>query len=181
MSSQLGKPIVETERLYIRELVESDAEFINQLLNAPSFIKYIGDRGVRTADAAADFIRDRYRQSYAIHGYGLYAVDLKSSGVPIGMCGFVRREMLDGPDLGFAFLPEHEGKGYGTESSIAMLEHGRGVLNFQRVFAITTLENFASIRLLEKLGFTLDRVIDTPEGEKLNLFSVNLRIGSPTS
>ena len=174
MSSDAGRPIVETERLRIRELVESDADFINQLLNTPSFIKYIGDRGVRTADAARDFIRDRYRKSYEDHGYGLYAVDLKDRAIPIGMCGFVRREMLDGPDLGFAFLPEFEGQGFGTESSKAMLEYGRYELNFDRVFAITSLDNDASIRLLEKLGFGLEGVIDPPDGEPLNLFAIEL-------
>lgn len=175
MSKAVAKPIVETDRLLIRELVESDAEFINQLLNTPSFIKYIGDRGVRTADAARDFIRDRYRRSYDNHGYGLYAVDLRHNLQPIGMCGFVRREMLDGPDLGFAFLPEFEGHGYGSESSRAMMSYGRDVLNFDTVFAITTLENLASIRLLEKLGFSFERVVETPEGERLNLFSIDLR------
>jgi len=169
------KQIVETDRLTIRELVEADAGFMNELLNTPSFIKYIGDRGIRTADEARLFIRDRYRKSYEDNGYGLYAVDLKSTGVPIGICGWVRREMLEGPDLGFAFLPEFEGQGYGTESAAAMLTYGRDALNFNSVFGITSLDNAASIKLLEKLGFSLEGIITPPEGEDLNLFSIDLR------
>jgi ribosomal-protein-alanine N-acetyltransferase len=166
--------IAETERLVIREIDESDAAFMNALLNSPGFLKYIGDRGVHSDDDARRFISERYRKSYADNGYGLYAVLLKDNLVPVGMCGFVRRDTLPGPDLGFAFLPEHEGKGYGHESSIAVLRYGREELGFERVLAITTLDNRASMRLLEKLGFTLDKVMETPDGECLNVFSTEL-------
>ena len=163
--------IAETERLVIREIDESDAAFMNVLLNSPGFLKYIGDRSVRSDGDARRFITERYRKSYADNGYGLYAVLLKDDSTPIGMCGFVRRDTLPGPDLGFAFLPEHEGKGYGLESSIAVLRYGREELSFERVLAITTLDNRASIRLLEKLGFTLEKTMDGPDGERLNVFS----------
>ena len=166
--------IAETERLVIREIEESDAAFMNALLNSPGFLKYIGDRGVRSDEDARRFISERYRKSYADNGYGLYAVLLKDNLVPVGMCGFVRRDTLPGPDLGFAFLPEHEGKGYGQESSVAVLRYGREELSFERVLAITTLNNRASIRLLEKLGFTLEKKMDGPDGERLNVFSTEL-------
>ena len=166
--------IAETERLVIREIDENDAAFINELLNSPGFLRYIGDRGVRTDDDARAFIRDRYRTSYEDNGYGLYGVLLKNDGSPVGMCGFVRRDTLPGPDLGFAFLPEHEGKGYGQESSIAVLKFGRDELAFTDLYAITTLDNAASIKLLEKLGFTFDKTIETPDGETLRLFSIDL-------
>jgi ribosomal-protein-alanine N-acetyltransferase len=166
--------IAETGRLVIREIEEGDAAFMNALLNSPGFLEYIGDRGVRNDDDARTFIRERYQKSYADNGYGLYAVLLKDDLVPVGMCGFVRRDTLPGPDLGFAFLPEFEGKGFGTESSIAMLSYGREKLGFDRVLAITTLDNRPSIRLLEKLGFALDEVIADGNGERLNLFSLDL-------
>ncbi len=134
--------------------------------------KYIGDRQVRTSEQAAEFIESRYRQSYVDHGFKLYAVELKD-GTPIGMCGFVRRETLQGPDLGFAFLPEFERNGYGRESATAMLEYARSELGFDTVFAITSLDNDASGRLLAKLGFKFDRLIDSPDGEKLKLFEYN--------
>jgi RimJ/RimL family protein N-acetyltransferase len=166
--------ILETDRLLIRELsADDDADFINRLLNSEKFIQYIGDRNVRSSEDAHDFIRDRYRKSYEEHGYGLYCVELKD-GTQVGMCGFVRRDTLPAPDIGFAFLPEFEGRGYGFESAAAMMAHGRDQLGFSEVLAITTLDNEASGKLLEKIGFSFDKTIDTPEGETLKLFRVKM-------
>jgi RimJ/RimL family protein N-acetyltransferase len=158
----------------LRELEpERDAAFILELLNTPKFIQYIGDRQVRTEWDAAEFIRNRYAASYRDNGYGLYAVDLRFDGTSVGMCGFVRRDTLPGPDIGFSFLPEHERRGYGYESASAILDHGRRTLGFSDVYAITTLDNEASGRLLEKLGFSYDRNIET-ENEILRLFTLVL-------
>ncbi len=164
--------IIETDRLILREIDSVfDAEFILELLNTPLFLKYIGDRGVRNGNDAREFIESRYRKSYREHGYGLYAVVLKDNGPAIGMCGFVRRDTLPGPDIGFAFLPDHEKKGYGFESAKAMMEYGFEVLGFDEVFAITTPDNESSGRLLEKIGFSFAKNIDAPDGETLKLFS----------
>jgi RimJ/RimL family protein N-acetyltransferase len=167
--------ILETERLIVREMDSAtDAEFILDLVNQPSFIKYIGDRGVRDIEAAREFIESRYRQSYRDHGYGMYSVVLKDGETPIGACGFVRRDTLPGPDIGFAFLPQYERKGYGYESAAAMMDYGRGELGFTRVLAITSQDNDASGSLLEKLGFSFDRLIEMPlGGEVLKLFSID--------
>ncbi len=158
---------------------DRDAAFTLKLLNTPKFIKYIGDRGVRSVAEAEVFIDTRYRKSYQDYGFGLYAVELKSSdkldlhtrsvNVPIGICGFVRRETLPSPDLGFAFLPEFEGRGYALEAATAMIGYGRERLGFDRVLAITTLDNHASGRLLIKLGFVLDGPAEIA-GETLNLY-----------
>ena len=151
----------------------TDAAFILDLINQPSFIKYIGDRGVRSVEAASEFIESRYRQSYRDHGYGMYTVALKEDDTPIGACGFVRRDTLPGPDIGCAFLPQYERRGYGFESAAAMMDYGRDELGFTRVLAITSQDNDASGRLLEKLGFTFDRLIEMPlDGEVLKLFSI---------
>jgi ribosomal-protein-alanine N-acetyltransferase len=163
--------ILETERLVIREMIDDDAAFVFALLSSPGFLKYIGDRGLRSVDDARTFIETRYRQSYRDNGYGLYTVELRSDATPIGICGFVRRDTLPGPDIGFAFLPEYERMGYGFESALAMMDHGRQHLRFAEVLAITTRDNTASIRLLEKLGFTLRDTTQGPEGELLNLYS----------
>lgn len=162
------KIITQTDRLTLRELTVDDAEFINEILNTPKFLQYIGDRQVRIAEQAADFIENRYRQSYIDHGFGLYAVELKD-GTPIGMCGYVRRESLDGPDIGFAFLPEFERLGYGNESASAMLRYGRETLGFSTIRAITSMDNHASGALLNKLGFTFAQIIET-NGEQLKLY-----------
>ena len=169
--------ILRTPRLILREITVHDAAFTLDLLNQPSFIKNIGDRGVRDLEQAARFIEERFRKSYTDHGYGLYVAELKAAidGVthrtPIGICGFVRRAELPGPDIGFAFLPQYERKGYGSESAKAMLQYGREQFGFERVLAITSLENDASGNLLLKLGFQFDGLTDSPAGEKLKLFS----------
>lgn len=164
--------ILETERLILREIIESDAEFIFDLVNQPSFIKYIGNRGINSIEKAREVIETRYRASYAEFGYGLYAVELKETAEPIGFCGFVRREGLPAADIGFAFLPQFEKKGFAFESASAVMKYGREKLNLQKVLAITTRDNQSSIRLLEKLGFQFERLIKLPNDEtQLNLFS----------
>ena len=163
--------ILETERLIVREIVENDDEFILDLLNQPTFIKYIGNRGVDTLEKAREAIESKYRQSYRENGFGLYIVELKELQTPIGFCGFVKRDGLPDADIGFAFLPQFERKGYAFESAEAVMRYGREKLNLDRVLAITTQNNHSSIRLLEKLGFTFDRLIKMPhETEELNLF-----------
>lgn len=167
-----GRLITETERLIIREMTTDDAAFVLELINTPKFHRYIADRGVRTVKAAKAYIEERFLANYLRHGYSMYAVCLKD-GTPIGNCGFVRRDTLPGPDIGFAFLPEYEGQGYGFESSQELLRYGREELGFTEVFAITSLDNDASVGLLEKLGFRFQDIIDN-DGEKLNLFHMPL-------
>ena len=172
--------ILETDRLRIREVEEDiDVEFMLELLNSPKFIRFIGDRNVRTLEESRDFIRTRYRKSYEDHGYGLYTVELHagdgSRGSQVGICGFVRRDSLPAPDLGFAFLPEHEGKGYGFESASALMGYGRDVLKFGELLAIASMDNEVSEKLLLKLGFVLDGIKEMPGGEKLKLFRAELR------
>lgn len=168
--------ILETERTILREVrTERDAEFILELLNQPSFIKFIGDREVRTVEQARDYVESRFAESYKRFGFGMYAVEIKATNEAIGICGFVRRDSLPDADIGFAFLAAFEGKGFGFETADAMMRYGRDVLNFERVLAITSKGNAASVKLLEKLGFKFKRLIQMqPDAEELNLFSANL-------
>jgi RimJ/RimL family protein N-acetyltransferase len=164
--------ILETERLILREVIESDDAFMLDLLNQPSFIKYIGDRNVRNLEQSRDFIENRYRASYRNNGFGLYAVELKENKTPIGICGFVRRDTLPDADIGFAFLPQYERKGYAFESASAVMEYGRKVLGLKRVLAITSVDNESSGRLLGKLGFKFDGLVTLPgDTEEIKLFS----------
>lgn len=167
--------ILETERLMIRELDSAlDAEFIFELLNTPKFIKYIGDRGVRSVEQAREFIENRYRASYREHGYGLYTVVRKDDATAVGICGFVKRNYFEHADIGFAFLPNFERLGFGFESADAMLRYGRESLGFQRIFAITSQDNDVSGKLLTKLGFSFSKIFKTPEGEQLKLYEIAL-------
>jgi [ribosomal protein S5]-alanine N-acetyltransferase len=152
----------ETERLRLDYLVLDDAGFILELLNEPAFIQYIADKGVRDIAGAEAYLSNGPIAMYAKHGHGMYKVSLKQSGEAVGMCGLVRRDGLDYPDLGYAFLSRHGGKGYASEAGAAVLERARSQLNMQRIVAITDLDNAVSIRVLEKLGFRLDGQVTIP-------------------
>lgn len=167
--------VLETERLILREIVATDYAFILDLLNQSSFIKYIGDRNVRTAAQSLEFIENRFRASYKKFGYGLWAIELKEAGAAIGICGFVKRDFLPDADLGFALLPQFERRGYTFEAANQSMLYGREQLNLTRVLAITSKINEPSGKLLEKLGFTFERFIEMPNtGEAIKLFSINL-------
>jgi len=164
--------ILETERTILREVTKDDGEFILDLLNQPSFIRYIGDRNVRTLEQARDYIESRFMESYKKFGFGMWAVDLKEMHAPVGICGFVKRESLPDADIGFAFLPQYEKKGYAYESAVAVMEYGKSVLGLKTILAITSLDNESSGKLLEKINFKFERLIKLPpENEELKLFS----------
>ena len=164
-------PIFETKRLVLSQLTLRDAPFILELVNDPSWIRFIGDKNVRTLKAAKEYIKNGPQKSYAQLGFGLYAVKLKRSGKAISMCGLLRRDTLDDADIGFALLPKYTGKGYAFESAEAVLKHAHAVLSTKRILAITSIGNSSSVKLLERLGFhLLKRVRLTPGSEELNLF-----------
>lgn len=161
--------VLSTERLELREFTAGDAEFVLRLVNEPAFLRYIGDRGVRTPDDARRYIVDGPAAGYARDGHGLMRVARKSDGAGIGMCGVLKRDSLPDPDLGFSFLPEYWSQGYALEAAHAVMGHAREALGLGRILAITTKDNEPSIRLLGKLGFRFDRLI--PLGaEELRLF-----------
>jgi RimJ/RimL family protein N-acetyltransferase len=151
--------VLETVRLALTRLADRDAEFIRGLLNEPSFLRYIGDRGVRTTDDARRYIRDGPVASYARYGYGLLRVGLKADDIPIGICGVLKRDTLPEPDLGFSLLPAYWSKGYAHEAADAVMRQARGVLGVGRILAITSVDNESSIRLLGKLGFRFERML----------------------
>ena len=167
--------MIETDRLDLHELSADsadDAAFILRLLNEPSFIRNIGDRGVRNLGDAAAYLRKGPVASYRDHGFGLYRMDAKASGEPIGMCGLLKRDTLDDADLGYALLPEFCGHGYAVEAATAVLAHARATLGLGRILAITDPANRASMRLLEKLGFRLEKQVRLSEDDiELNLFA----------
>ena len=146
--------MLKTTHLNLGPFTHDDAPFILRLLNEPSFLQHIGDKGVRDLEGAKGYLTNGPMASYARHGHGLMAVVLKETGEPIGMCGLLKRDNLDHPDLGYAFLPEFWSKGYALEAARAVLEDAKR----ERVLAIVSQGNAASIRLLEKLGFAFVRL-----------------------
>jgi len=168
--------ILETERLTLRRMSNDDDAFIVDLLNQPSFLRYIGDKKVRTAADAQRYIQDGPVASYGRYGFGLYLVALKDSGVPIGICGLIKRDSLPDVDLGFAFLPAYWSKGYASEAAGAVLRYGRSALGLRRIVAITSLDNQDSMKLLGKIGFKEESVIRLSEGgEEVRLFAADGR------
>lgn len=161
--------MLETKRLRLRHFDLDDAEFIVRLLNEPSFREHIGDKGVTTAADARRYLRNGPMDGYERFGYGLNLVELKATGEAIGMCGLVRRDGLDDADIGFAFLEQYWSNGYARESAEAVLHHAKEKLGLDRVVAIVTPGNRRSIRLLEKIGLSFERMIRLA-GDDLQFF-----------
>src|SRR5260221_11172053 len=163
--------VLETERLTLRRIGVSDAGFIRDLLNEPSFLLHIGDKGVRTEDDARRYIQDGPQASYERFGFGLYLVERKEGGEPIGICGLLKREWLEDVDLGFALQPRFWREGYALEAASAVLAHAHEGLGLRRIVALTSLDNEPSIRLLARLPFRFERVPpSTAKGPELPPF-----------
>lgn len=154
--------ILETGRLALRWLVATDAGFMHELVNDPDWLRYIGDRGIRSVDDAHCYIVERLCDMYARHGFGLYMVELRGNDQPLGICGLIKRDWLDDVDLGFAFLPQFRGNGYAFEAASATLKFARSELGLTRIVAIVSPDNRDSIRLLERLGMQFERMITPP-------------------
>lgn len=165
--------IADTARLLVRKPVLDDAAFILRLLNEPSWLLYIGDRNVRTLREAQLYLQNGSIRSFERLGFGFGTVILKSSDEPIGICGLVKRDFLDHPDLGFAFLPEFTGKGYAFEAATGVIQFAVEKLKLPQLLAFTIRENTASIKLLHKLGFAFQREI-LHDQEELLLYGLDL-------
>lgn len=159
--------VLETKRLSLRRFTLDDAGFILTLLNEPAFLRYIGDKKVRSLDDARQYILNGPVASYERHGFGLNCIELRESRTPIGMCGLLKREELPDPDIGFALLPDYRNQGLAFEAAEAVLKDAS---NLPRILAITSLDNEASINLLERLGFRFEKIVRSPNGEQLRLF-----------
>ncbi|NVO10705.1 MAG: GNAT family N-acetyltransferase [Bacteroidales bacterium] len=163
--------ILETERLALREFTLNDTEFIVNLLNSPGWLEFIGDRNVKNTDQAKDYLLNGAIKSYQENGFGLSLVELKHSKTPIGMCGLLKRDYLDNPDIGFAFLPDYTGKGYAFEVAKATINYAKDSLNIPCVMAITIPTNKRSINLLERVGLKFIKIITSQANdEELMLF-----------
>jgi RimJ/RimL family protein N-acetyltransferase len=164
--------VLETERLQLRRLTTGDAEFVIEVFNDPAFIRFVGDRDIRTVDQARDFIEKGPFESYRRYGFGHYLVTLKDDGTPLGICGFVKRDALEDVDIGFSLLPAFRAQGYAFEAASAVMAYGADTLGLRRIVAIASPDNASSIRLLGKLGLTFERMVKlTDQGETLSLFA----------
>lgn len=163
--------ILETQRLTLRQFIDEDAGFIVELVNTPGWLEFIGDRNIHTEEDAINYLQNGPIKSYCENGFGSSMVELKD-GTPIGMCGILKRESLENPDIGFAFLPAYMGKGYALEIANATLHHAKHQLKLTTICAITNPGNVRSIGLLEKIGLRSVKTIPSPtDGTELLLYS----------
>ncbi|MBL7913559.1 MAG: GNAT family N-acetyltransferase [Bacteroidia bacterium] len=164
--------IVQTERISLRKFSDEDAPFIIQLLNSKGWLDFIGNRNVNTTEDALNYLNKSIYSGYNDNGFGLWKVTLNDGGVPIGMCGLLKRADLPASDIGFAFLPEYIGKGFGQEASKAVLQIASEKFKLDEILAITDPANTKSIELLIKSGFGFNKSVPMHEGkETLLLFS----------
>jgi RimJ/RimL family protein N-acetyltransferase len=170
--------ILRTERLRLRLADARDAAFYLELVNDPDFIAHIGDRGLRTLEAAVKAIEEGPVAMQRARGHSLYLVELRDGGAPIGLSGLIKRDALDDVDIGYAFLPQHRGRGYAFEAAQAVAGHAR-TLGIARLAAITNPSNLASIGLLLKLGMRFDRFTElTPGQPGVNVYLMDTRRGA---
>lgn len=168
--------MIETSRLYIRECQLDDKAFIFELFNQPECIEFIGDKGLTDLAKAEKYLESNIIKSYQLYNYGLYAVTLKPSGEPIGLCGLVKRDYLEIADLGFALLSSYAGQGMAFEACNAVLDYCTGTLGINKLLAMTNPNNVRSLSLLERLGFTIEPTpTSIPELQNLTLLSLETK------
>jgi [ribosomal protein S5]-alanine N-acetyltransferase len=165
---------IKTEHLTIRDLTLKDAPFIIKLLNTPGWLRFIGDRGVKTISDAEAYLSKGPMESYAKNGFGLWLVEESESSIPAGLCGLLKRDYLDHPDIGFAFLPEFTGKGYATEAIRATIRLAKINLEIRTLLAITTPDNERSQRALMSTNFSFIKTIVNEKNEQLHLYQCEL-------
>jgi RimJ/RimL family protein N-acetyltransferase len=171
----LALKVLETDRLIIRRMSIDDSRFMLGLLNEPSWLHFIGDRGVRTIGDAQSYILKGPVEMYARQGFGFCIVEMKIATCPIGICGLAKRDYLDDVDIGFALLPQYCGKGYAYESANAVLKYEKNELALKRVVATTRSGNHSSANLLRKLGLRFERIVKHPDGNReLELFAIDI-------
>lgn len=174
--------IATTERLQLRAFTLRDAAFIVRLVNTEGWLRFIGDRNVRTENQACTYLENGPIKSYRENGFGLWAVELIGSQQLVGMCGLLKRDYLSYPDLGFAFLPEFAGQGLAFEAANAVIVYAQHKFGFITLNAITNPDNARSIKLLEKLGFAVEKkIVVPPNGEVLSLLAIRKKYTPPTA
>ncbi len=166
---------LQTRRLSLRRLTLDDAELMLAVWNDPAFIRYVGDRGIHTIDAARVALEEGALKLYSEYGYGPFRVALTTDDVPVGVCGLFRREGLDEPDLGFSVLPEHWRKGIAYEAASAVVGYAKTDLHLERLTAVVSTENAASVALIEKLGLRFERMHRLPgDDHDVAIYSMQL-------
>lgn len=175
MAIQTALPRLETARLQLNWLTENDADLMLAIWNDPDFIRFVGDRGVRTLDEAREAMEAGVLKLYRDFGYGPYRMSLHNSDVPMGICGLFKRDNLEYPDIGYGLLPAFCASGYAYEAAQAVADHARDHMKLAELCAIVTPQNTRSVHLLEKLGMCAGESIRMPgDDEDVVVYSIKL-------
>jgi ribosomal-protein-alanine N-acetyltransferase len=158
--------IITTTNLTIQPLNLSYTAFILELTNTVGWLRFIGNRNINTIDDAHNYITKIINTPSITY----YVVTLNSSNQPIGLLTVIKREYLNYPDFGFAFLPQYNTKGHAYEASKALLP--KLIASHVTLAAITLADNLKSIALLQKLNFRFEKTIEI-ENEQLQLYTLN--------
>jgi len=150
---------IKTKHLILRPFSLNDVEDCYQMNLDTAVSKYTGDGGVVSKQEIRRRITDDVLGDYKIYGYGRLAVTLKSTGRFMGFAGLKYLTDLEEVDLGYRFMSKYWGKGYATEAATACLALGFDKLGLTKIIAMVLPENKASIRVLEKLGFSFEKEI----------------------
>lgn len=170
LKNQAKNKTYETERLILRPMSLEDRDLIFELYNTPKFIRYIGDRHIKTPADAEDYIRNRFLPQFEKLGFGNYVIITKEGSKKIGGIGIFEREGLDVADIGFSLLEEFEGKGYAYEAAVKVKSIGMDDFGLTKISAITSKDNFSSQKLIEKLGLQLKGYVTLPDDDEELLY-----------
>ena len=145
------KKIIETERLYLRELTLDDAKELSKVLSDLESMKYYPE----------PFSQKKVEQwiqwsieNYTNYKHGLWGVILNEREELIGDCEITMQEIDNEivPEIGFHMIKNYLNKGYATEAAIACRDYAFSTLNQSKIFSYTTIENKASQKVAEKLS-----------------------------
>lgn len=171
-----SRTVIDTPRLRLFRLAAEDAPLMLAIWNDPKFIRHVFDRGIRTVEQAQEALAAGALRMYEEFGFGPFGLALRSNNEPVGICGLFRREGLDDTDIGYAVLPDYRGLGYAREAAVAVIEYARDSLGLQRLTAIVSPNNVASINLTEQLGFRYERTIRMPGSDDVvSIYARRLR------
>ena len=171
------KYILETERLRLREFTTADCDFLIELMNSPGWLKFIGDRNVRTREEGENYLRNGPMKSYEVNGYGLWMVERKDDGCPMGMCGILKRAWLADPDIGYAFMEPWRGRGYAGEATRAIVQYAGEAFGLKRLVAIIDPENSDSVKLINNAGFAFETMVrEATDNKELGLYALDTEV-----
>jgi ribosomal-protein-alanine N-acetyltransferase len=163
-----NRTILETKRLVLRNWTDADCSTLFEILSDAEVVRNVDDGKPFSLEKTRKFL-DVMETSIQENGFCRWQVVEKASGEIIGTCGFGRIGETSEIELGYLFARKHWGEGYASEIAEATIDYGFNKLGFREIIALTDLENTASQKVLEKIGFDV-RGLEIIGGEENLVF-----------